>query len=158
MSIAVSSAPQQVLVMPVAGTWGMLCPLRVLWSTLNALAGVSGPVVLKACEQGWNIHGNITSLLGTLSGPWDAQLLTCCLHSSAADQTFITPPNGFPTCWAPQGQDWAPGRLACHAQGYIWLPFDGLGSLAKFDTHLHLSPCFQHPAEQWTRETDKKPK
>lgn len=131
MPIAVSSIPQQVLVMPVAGTWGTLCPLRVLCSTLNALAGVSGPMVLKACEQGCNMHGNITCLLGILSGPWDAQLLTRFLHNSAVDQTFITPPNGFPMCWAPQGQDWAPGLLACHAQGYIWLPCDGLGKPGK---------------------------
>lgn len=107
--------------MPVAGTWETLCPLHVLWHTLNALAGVSGLVVLKACEQGWDIHGNITSLLGILSGPAPNPLpAQFCRRSDL----HHTPPNGFPMCWAP-------GLLACDAQGYIRLPCDRLGKPGK---------------------------
>lgn len=136
--------------MPVTGLGHALSTACSVEHT-DALAGVSGPVVSKVCEQGWLIHGNVSSLLGILSGPWDVQLLTRFLHNSAANQTFITGPQ---TAFQYAGH---PAHLHLMPRVTSGYPVTGRGSLAKFDTHLHLSPCFQHPTVQQVRETDKKP-
>lgn len=130
-------------------------PVRTLWQAPGPVSRVSPGRRLRARGAGSRLGGaepyreTLSSLQGRL-GHGVPLNSSCFLQHSAADWTLMTPlpPDGFLRCWAPRGR-------AGTGPSCMWCPWlnpaallQGLGSLAKFDTSLHLSPYFQHPAEQ----------